>query len=58
MKKRTVITTEKREVWIIREGTPEPDQHAGQQTAEVPSRAQQSEKLERSEKDETTTNVP
>jgi hypothetical protein len=24
MKKRTVITTEKREVWVVREGTPDP----------------------------------
>ncbi len=26
MKKRIVITTEKREVWIVREGIPEPNQ--------------------------------
>jgi hypothetical protein len=26
MKKKTVITTEKREVWIVREGIPEPNQ--------------------------------
>ena len=25
MKKKTVITTEKREVWVIREAIPEPD---------------------------------
>jgi hypothetical protein len=25
MKKRTVITTEKREVWVVREAVPEPD---------------------------------
>lgn len=24
MKKRTVITTEKREVWVVREGSPDP----------------------------------
>jgi len=26
MKKKTVITTEKHEVWVIREGAPKPDQ--------------------------------
>jgi hypothetical protein len=26
MKKKTVITTEKREVWVVREGIPEPAQ--------------------------------
>jgi len=25
MKKRTVITTENREVWVVREGSPDPD---------------------------------
>jgi hypothetical protein len=25
MKKKTVITTEKREVWVVREGVPEPN---------------------------------
>lgn len=27
MKKKTVITTEKREVWVVREGVPEPDEN-------------------------------
>ncbi len=40
MKKKTVITTEKREVWVVREAIPEPpakDQPLDVKTIEVPS---------------------
>jgi hypothetical protein len=58
MKKKTVITTEKHEVWVVREAIPEP---AKDQTIDItdeiqvpsPQRdSQRSEGLERSENDD------
>ena len=54
MKKRTVITTEKREVWVVREGSPEPNQPIDISdaieidAAEMPDESQ-AEQLERKE---------
>jgi len=46
MKQRTVITAEKREVWVVREAIPEPpakDQPLDIKTIEVPSPVNDSE---------------
>ena len=46
MKKKTVITTEKHEVWVVREAIPEPpakDQPLDIKTIEVPSPGNDSE---------------
>jgi hypothetical protein len=37
MKKKTVITTEKREVWVVRDAIPEPDQSIEGEAIEVHS---------------------